>query len=150
MLSNFDKSVDLVVETCLAVQLRMLNRVVTNVYDEALRPLGLKASQMNILVAAQKMRIARPADICARLHLDVSTLSRNVERMKDKGWLEVVPDADGRAQPFRVTDSGRKLLEQAIPLWKQAQDRAKRLLGDRAVDQLANSVKRINRSPATV
>ena len=64
MLSNFDKSVDLVVETCLAVQLRMLNRVVTNVYDEALRPLGLKASQMNILVAAQKMRIARPADIC--------------------------------------------------------------------------------------
>ena len=70
--------------------------------------------------------------------------------MKDKGWLEVVPDADGRAQPFRVTDSGRKLLEQAIPLWKQAQDRAKRLLGDRAVDQLANSVKRINRSPATV
>src|SRR5580704_8410998 len=83
MSSNFDKSIDLVVETCLAVQLRMLNRVVTNVYDEVLRPLGLKASQMNILVAAHKMRIARPADVCARLHLDVSTLSRNVERMKD-------------------------------------------------------------------
>jgi len=150
MISNFDKSVDLVVETCLSVQLRMLNRVVTNVYDEALRPLGLKASQMNILVAAQKMRIARPADVCARLHLDVSTLSRNLERMKDKGWLEVVPDADGRAQPFRVTDSGRTLLEQAIPLWRQAQARAKKLLGDRAVDQLAESVKRINRSTATV
>jgi DNA-binding MarR family transcriptional regulator len=148
--SNFDKSIDLVVETCLAVQLRMLNRVVTNVYDEVLRPLGLKASQMNILVAAHKMRIARPADVCARLHLDVSTLSRNVERMKDKGWLEVVPDADGRAQPIRVTEAGRKLLEQALPLWKQAQDRAMKLLGGGAVDQLAKSVKRLNRSPAAV
>jgi|SRR5580698_8156779 DNA-binding MarR family transcriptional regulator len=150
MANNFDKSVDLVVETCLAVQLRMVNRVVTNVYDEALRPLGLRASQMNILVAAYKMRIARPAAICARLHLDVSTLSRNVERMKNNGWLEVVPDSDGRAQPIRVTDAGRKLLEQAIPLWKQAQDRAMKLLGDGAVDQLAKSVERLNRPCITV
>jgi DNA-binding MarR family transcriptional regulator len=149
MTSDFDKLVDVVVDTCLAVQLRMLNRVVTNVYDEALRPLGLKASQMNILVAACKMRIARPADVCERLHLDVSTLSRNLERMKDKGWLEVVPDSDGRAQPFRVTDSGRKLLEHAIPLWKQAQARAMKLLGDRAVDQLAKSVRRLNRPRAS-
>ena len=72
--------------------MRMLNRVVTNIYDEALRPLGLKVSQMNILAATLKMGVARPAAVCQRLHLDESTLSRNVERMKAKGWLEVVPD----------------------------------------------------------
>jgi DNA-binding MarR family transcriptional regulator len=57
----------------------MLNRVVTNLYNEALHALGLKVSQMNTLLAAAKMGIAQPAEICGRLHLDVSTLSRNTE-----------------------------------------------------------------------
>jgi DNA-binding MarR family transcriptional regulator len=147
--NNMDKSIDVVAESCLAVQLRMLNRVVTNLYDDALRPLGLKVSQMNILVSAYKMGIARPGDVCERLHLDVSTLSRNVERMRARGWLEVVPDADGRAQPFRITDAGRSLLERAIPLWKKAQERATKLLGESAVDQLTQSVKRLSRPRAT-
>ena len=103
-------SIDTIAGQCIAVRLRMLNRVVTNIYDDALRPLGLKVSQMNILVAAAKMGVARPAEMGGRLHLDVSTLSRNVERMKARGWLEVVPDEDGRAQPFRVTARGVKLL----------------------------------------
>src|SRR5437660_284440 len=83
-------------------RLRSLNRVITNRYDDALRPLGMKISQLNILVAAAKFGLARPADVCELLQLDTSTLSRNVERMRAKGWLEVVPDADARAQPFRV------------------------------------------------
>ncbi len=137
-------SIDTIAAECIAVRMRMLNRVVTNIYDEALRPLGLKVSQMNILVAAGKMGLARPAEICERLHLDVSTLSRNVERMKARGWLEVVPDEDGRAQPFRLTAQGRRLLEKAAPAWKQAQQQAKSLLGDGIVDQLKQAVGRLN------
>ena len=116
MTARAKPTIDTIAGECIAVRLRMLNRVVTNIYDEALRPLGLKVSQMNILVAAAKMGTARPAEISERLHLDVSTLSRNVERMKARGWLEVVPDDDGRAQPFRLTAQGRKLLEKAAPL----------------------------------
>ena len=136
-------SIDTIAGECIAVRMRMLNRVVTNIYDEALRPLGLKVSQMNILVAAGKMGLARPAEICDRLHLDVSTLSRNVERMKARGWLEVIPDDDGRAQPFRLTNDGRKLLEQAAPAWKKAQKQAKSLLGDGIVDLLGRAMKRL-------
>src|SRR5437763_12431281 len=104
-----------------AVRLRMLNRIITNIYDNALRPLDLKVSQMNILVAAAKMGTVRPLEVCEYLHLDVSTLSRNVERMKARGWLQVVLDEDGRTQPFQLTARGRKLLENAIPAWSEAQ-----------------------------
>jgi DNA-binding MarR family transcriptional regulator len=148
--SSFDKSIDAVAETCLAVQIRMLNRVVTNIYDEELRPLGLKVSQMNILVAAYKIGNARPSDVCERLHLDVSTLSRNVDRMMAKGWLEVVQDADGRAQPFRLTDSGRELLQKTVPRWKAAQKRAAQLLGDEVVEVVNTAVRRLQRSRAAV
>ncbi|MFO0892901.1 MAG: MarR family winged helix-turn-helix transcriptional regulator [Isosphaeraceae bacterium] len=115
--------VDRVARECVAVRIRMLNRVVTNIYDEALRPLDLKASQMNILVAAAKMGTARPVVVCEHLHLDVSTLSRNVDRMKARGWLEVVPDEDGRSQPFRLTEKGRDLLAKAIPAWSRSAGR---------------------------
>jgi DNA-binding MarR family transcriptional regulator len=141
--------IDQVASECIAVRLRMLNRVITNIYDDALRPLDLKVSQMNILVAAAKMGTARPVDVCEHLHLDVSTLSRNVERMKARGWLEVVPDQDRRSQPFRLTPLGRKLLERAVPAWSEAQEQVKKVLGDAFVQQLNQATKRVGKAAAT-
>jgi DNA-binding MarR family transcriptional regulator len=134
MFSNMDKhahsrAIDTIVRSCVAVRLRLLNRVITNIYDEALRPLGLKASQLNILTAAGKLGLARPGRICEILQLDTSTLSRNMERMRAQGWLEVVPEEDGRAQPFRLTLKGKRLIEKALPAWEEAQRQATRLLG---------------------
>ena len=136
--------IDKVASECVAVRLRMLNRVVTNIYNDTLRSLDLKVSQMNILVAAAKMGTARPIEVCEHLHLDVSTLSRNVERMKTRGWLEVVPGEDGRSQPFRLTLQGRKLLEKAIPAWTEAQQQVKKFLGDGFVEQLNQAMKRVS------
>ena len=140
--------IDKIAGECIAVRLRMLNRLITNIYDQALRPLDLKVSQMNILVAAAKLGTARPLEVCAYLHLDVSTLSRNVERMKARGWLEVVPDEDGRSQPFRLTPQGRKLLEKAIPSWSEAQQQVKKALGDGFVEQMNQTVKRVRKGKA--
>src|SRR4051812_28010913 len=136
--------IDKIAGECVAVRLRMLNRVITNIYDNALRPLDLKVSQMNILVAAAKMGTARPLEVCEYLHLDVSTLSRNVDRMKARGWLEVVPDRDGRSQPFQLTPQGRELLEKAVPAWSTAQQQVKQVVGDGFVNQLNQAMKRVD------
>src|SRR5256886_7423599 len=135
--------IDKVASECVAVRLRMLNRVITNIYDDALRSLDLKVSQMNILVAAATMGTARPSDVCDHLHLDVSTLSRNVERMKARGWLEVVPDEDGRAQPFRLTPQGKRLIEKAVPAWEEAQRRASELLGNEGISLLDKAARKV-------
>ena len=132
--------VDDVVRNCLAVRLRRLNRVVSSVYDKALRSAGIKISQMNILVAAGKMGLARPAELCRLLDLDVSTLSRNVERMRAKGWLEVVEESDARFHPCRVTPQGRQLLSDAYPAWQAAQKKAAEILGREGVAFLKQSV----------
>ena len=136
--------IDTIAGECIAVRLRMLNRVTTNIYDHALRPLDLKVSQMNILAAAATMGTARPLDVCEYLQLDVSTLSRNVDRMKARGWLEVVADKDGRAQPFRLTPQGRKLLEKAVPAWTEAQQQVKKVLGNGFVEQLNHAMKGVS------
>jgi DNA-binding MarR family transcriptional regulator len=136
-------TIDIIAQTCVAVRLRLLNRVVTNFYDEALRPLGLKVSQLNILIATAKLGLARPAQVCEILQLDTSTLSRNVERMKTHGWLEVVPEEDARAQPFRLTAQGQRLIEKAVPAWETAQRQALELLGDEGTALLNKAVKKL-------
>ena len=142
------KSIDAIARTCIAVRLRLLNRVVTNYYDDALRPLGLKVSQLNILIVAARLGFARPAQVCEILQLDASTLSRNVERMVAKGWLEVVPDEDARAQPFRLTPQGRRLVEKAVPAWEEAQQQATQLLGDEGIALLDKAARKLRQAKA--
>lgn len=136
-------NIETIAGSCIAVRLRLLNRVVTNFYDDALRPLGLKVSQLNILIVAAKLGLARPAQVCALLQLDASTLSRNVERMRAHSWLEIVPEEDARAQPFRLTAQGKRLIEKAVPAWEEAQRQATELLGDEGVALLNKAAKKL-------
>jgi DNA-binding MarR family transcriptional regulator len=145
---TYRDSIDQMAGECLGRRMRMLNRAMTNLYDEALRPFGLKGSQLSIMLAAAKMGIARPADVCRHLHLDESTLSRNVERMRAKGWLKSVSDEDGRAQPFRMTPAGRRVLEAAMPAWKEAQQRAREFLGEQGVEWLNRVAARVGQEIA--
>src|SRR5215510_15594341 len=94
-------SIDTIARTCIAVRLRLLNRVVTNIYDDALRPHGLRVSQLNILIATAKLGLARPAKVCEILQLDISTLSRSIKPLQKHRWLEVVKEKDARAHPFQ-------------------------------------------------
>jgi DNA-binding MarR family transcriptional regulator len=120
-------------EQCLAVRLRVLNRVISGIYDEALRPYGLKVSQLNILVAIARMADVQPARLCQGLHLDPSTLSRNVERMRKRGWLRTSSGNDGRTQLLALTPEGEELLKAVTPAWQEAQEQAAELLGQEGV-----------------
>ena len=125
-----------VLRDCVATRLRMANRVITKVYDDALRPHGLKVTQMAMLVVAEDRGLIHQSEVGAELQLDDSTLSRNLERMRANGWLEEVPGDDARVHSYRLTGAGRALLKRAIPAWRGAQAEAKRLLGDAGVQAL--------------
>ena len=139
-------NIETIANTCIAGRLRLINRVVSNIYDAALRPFGLKISQGNILIFTGKLGVASPVQICEYLQLDASTLSRNVELMRKNGWLEEVPTEDARSRPFRLTEEGKRLIESAIPAWEKAQAEAKELLGDDFVSLLNKAVKRASES----
>ena len=126
-------SVETIAEQCIALRLRMLSRAVTRIYNQALRPYGLTISQMSILVAVSCLGEAKQQDVYQALHLEKSTLSRDVARMRRRGWLDDVPGEDGRTALLRITPAGRRLLEEAIPAWQQAQEQATVLLGERVV-----------------
>ena len=141
-------SIDTISRTCIAVRLRLLNRVITNFYDDALRPLGLKVSQLNILIVTARLGLARPAQVCEILQLDASTLSRNVKPLQANGWLEVVPEEDARSQPFRLTVQGKRLIEKAVSAWEKAQRQATELLGSEGIALLDKAAKKVGPAQA--
>jgi DNA-binding MarR family transcriptional regulator len=116
---------------CLFSRARVLNRVLTGIYDDELRAFGLKATQLNLLVVVARVGPVRRIDIGKRLHLDPSTLTRNLKIMLTNGWIEEIMDGeDGRGSPLQVTTKGRDLLHQIGPSWRKAQDRTQKLIGD--------------------
>src|SRR5215510_7928735 len=91
------------IEGCIATRLRLATRVVTKVYDDALRPFGLTVAQMGLLALAADRGAIRQADVSAQLQMDDSTLSRNLERMRGNGWLEAIVEPDARVHTHRLS-----------------------------------------------
>lgn len=136
--------VDQIADECVGARIRILARAISSIYDDSLRPFGIRFSQMNILVVTAKLGTVRQADVCNALQMDHSTVSRNVERMCTSGWLEKISDVDdGRAMPFQVTTEGKRLIRKAFPAWEHAQTSIARILGDDAAKLLKRSVIRI-------
>jgi DNA-binding MarR family transcriptional regulator len=108
----------------------MLNRIVTSIYDDALRPFGVTVSQANMLTAIHELGPVKQADLSVYLHIEKSTLSRNLALMKKRGWVRALPGEDERSQTLIVTAEGTKLLEKCVPSWRKAQEEAVEVLGD--------------------
>ena len=128
---------------CLAVRVRLLNRTISGIYDDALRPLASTVGQLNILVVIAKLGPISPGDVARLLNMEKSTVSRNTDRVRGRGWLEVSPGDSGRTQMLGLARSGKTILEKALPLWEEAQARAKAVLGQsgsRAIHRAADAV----------
>ena len=122
--------IDQIACECLLSRARKLDRVLTGIYDAELRPFGLKASQLNLLVLVAKAGPIRRIEIGKRLHLDPSTLTRNLKIMLTNGWIQEIEDGeDGRGLPVQITVRGRDLLNQIGPSWRKAQTRTEKFLG---------------------
>jgi DNA-binding MarR family transcriptional regulator len=137
---------DQIAGECLMSRWRMMNRLLTAIYDEELRRFHLKSSQLGLLVAVTKAGPVRRIELGRYLSLDPSTLTRNLQVMLKNGWIKEVPDGgDQRGAPLEVTSKGRKLLESVGPAWQAAQARARKRLGEDA----AELVMSMSRNPRT-
>lgn len=118
-----------VIKDCLMTRTRRISRVITSLFDQELRPYGLSSSQFSLLVLIARMGGASRAEIGRANHQERSTSTRNLQLVLDQGWAEEVVPEKGRSRPIVISRAGRDLLAQAMPAWRTAQAKAKRLLG---------------------
>jgi DNA-binding MarR family transcriptional regulator len=108
---------------CLCASYRRAARALTQLYDDAVRPLGLRATQFTILQALSLTGRVSQAQLGAILGLDSTTLTRTLGIMRRRGWIEKRRGRDGRERLFSLAQAGQQQLEQALPAWQGVQDR---------------------------
>ena len=123
-----------ITRNCLLTRTRRISRIITNLYDQALRPHGVNAPQFSLLVLIAKLGGASRAEIGRANYQERSTLTRNLALLLAEGWVEeMVSEGSGRSRPLVLSQTGRKLLVSAAPAWRAAQVKAKQLLGEEGV-----------------
>jgi DNA-binding MarR family transcriptional regulator len=131
------------VERCVCAKVRAAARYVTASYDDALRPTGLRATQLAVLAAVGAGNSSSITAVSELLGMDRSTLSRNVSPLQRRGLVRVGTEGWRRSRALEITKKGRLLLAKAVPLWETAQEGLHRKLGYRDWAQLNNSLTRL-------
>jgi DNA-binding MarR family transcriptional regulator len=128
---------------CACESLRRAARAVSRLYEEALAPFGLTATQFAILVATYLRGGLPLSRMAERLVLDRTSLYRALRPLVRRGVLQVAPGQTGRELRAALTGSGRRLIERALPAWEETQRRFVEEMGPRAWSALASTLPHV-------
>jgi DNA-binding MarR family transcriptional regulator len=128
---------------CACVRARRAARALTAIYDEALRPAGLKITQFSALRTIERLQPVNIAGLAGEMALDRSTLGRNLLLLRRQGLVRFADAQDEREWSIELTAKASALLRKSLPLWEGAQAKVERRLGRQGVAQLFELLERI-------
>jgi DNA-binding MarR family transcriptional regulator len=120
-----------VAKECTAASLRRASRSVSNAFDKALAPAGIRSTQFSLLVALHLAGKMSLTGLASRLGLDRTTLTRNVRPLLRERLVREAPAQDGRLRLLALTDAGEKLVKRTLPLWELAQRSVTEEMGEK-------------------
>jgi DNA-binding MarR family transcriptional regulator len=112
----------------------------TQLYDDVLRPSGLRVTQFNVLATLARLGEANLRQLESTLAIDQTTLTRSLHLLERDGVIQRAPHRDGRVKAMRLTSKGRRALAAARPLWARAQHK---VLGELGTTAWAGAQRRL-------
>ena len=123
---------------CMCASFRRASRALTQLYDEALRPVGLRATQLTVLQALSRAGEVSQGELGRILAMDSTTLTRTLVIMARHRWIEKDHGKDRRQRLLRLSKPGHEQLKRALPAWQDAQVLLRRRLGGAHWRELLN------------
>lgn len=117
---------------CLCLELRRTTRLVTQRYDGALRPFGIRVTQIPMLTAAASGDGVALAPLAERFGMERTTLLRNIRPLVRERLVQVRRAAGHRHDELVATAKGRALLARVYPVWRRVQDEISAQVADPA------------------
>ena len=127
-------------KNCVCYNLRKASRSITRIYDEFLKPSGIQATQLTILLGTKILQPVTLKYLSRANMMDRTTLSRNLKPLVKKGLVKVEPGQDRRQRIVTLTNTGEKILLKAYPLWEHAQKTITNGLNQKGLDALLASL----------
>jgi DNA-binding MarR family transcriptional regulator len=116
---------------CLCASFRRAARALTQHYDEAVRPLGLRVTQFTVLQALSITGEVSQGKLGEILAMDSTTLTRTLDILRRSGWVSRKRGEDRREWRLRLSPTGSEQLKRALPAWKKTQQQMARQFGDK-------------------
>lgn len=132
-------------EECFCFHSRKAARAITQHYDDALRPIGLRATQFTLLIGVAVAGPITVSNLSEHLVMDRTTLARDLRPIHARGWVDISPGKDRRVRFLTLTPKGHRLLDRSIPLWQAVQRQLLSEMGVRRWDTLRRHLKRLVR-----
>lgn len=123
---------------------RKAARLVTKLYEEHLSGVDLTGTQFSILVYVDELGTASMKDLVEALVMERTSVVRALQPLERDGLLAIGPHhEDARKNVIRLTDAGRRRLEQAMPIWEAAQAEFEHKFGSELASQLRDSTQKM-------
>lgn len=116
-------NLDALISECACLKVRTAARALTRFYDDAFRPIGLRVTQLSVLVAVAFGEAVSIASLSRLLGMDRSTLTRNLRPLEAKGLVVLGPEGHHRSRTLSITARGDQLVHKALPLWEKTQEK---------------------------
>jgi DNA-binding MarR family transcriptional regulator len=137
------------VQRCTCFNLRKAARAVTQLYDEFLRPSGLRATQFSLLTVIREVGTVSMTELAEAAVMDRTTLKRNLELLEREGLVRIQAGSDARVREVSLTAAARKKLADALPYWVSAQAHVTEKLGSSRAEQLLSNLAAAVRAAQT-
>lgn len=134
---------------CMCGNFRRTSRALTQLYENALRPFGIRATQLTILQALTRTGEVPRRKLGEILAMDSTSLTRTLAIMRRRGWIQERPGEDRRERLLRLANAGQKQLERVLPAWEKVQSRLRRQLGEQVWNNLFQLTHEVTRMITT-
>ena len=114
---------------CACSRLRRATRAITQLYDDALAPSGLRTTQFGLLRTLARHETMTISSLAAEMLLDRTALSRNLDPLVERGLVEIATGMDLRTRQITMTAAGKRAVDVAEPHWADAQREVSRRIG---------------------
>jgi DNA-binding MarR family transcriptional regulator len=131
---------------CATLALRMASRALTQIYDEAMRPVRIKSTQFSLMRKIQRHGPITFQGLAGIMVLDQTTLPRSLRTIEKDGFIRIEAGEDRRERIVSLTDKGADLLEKAVPLWQTAQTLVRRKFHAKRLDKLLSDLDQLRRA----
>jgi DNA-binding MarR family transcriptional regulator len=128
---------------CMCASFRRASRALTQLYEDALRPVGLRATQFTVLQTLSLAGEVTQGELGQILAMDSTTLTRTLNIMGRHGWIAKRRGEDRREWRMRLSKVGETQLKKALPQWEKAQTQLQRQLGEELSDNLMKLTQKV-------
>lgn len=129
---------------CPVFNVRAASRLLTQLFDDTLKPSGLQITQLSILVGITTSENPTINQLAKILVMDRTTLTRGLKPLEKIGLIKIKKGNDRRTTLLEVTPKGLKAMYKALPYWKQARDRVADQYGEKFLDGLNKSLASVH------